>query len=158
MSFQKVSEYIKQFDSSLEPIQFEEKTNTVEEAAKALGVKGAQIAKSILFKTGACYGLFVTAGDIRMNQKVVKSLLGAGKPKLASPEEVYEITGFKVGGVCPFALNHEVPIYLDESMKRFDVVYTAAGTSHSALPITFEKLQQITKGTVINTQTVELVR
>ncbi|RFU67674.1 YbaK/EbsC family protein [Peribacillus saganii] len=158
MSFQKVSEFLKQLDSSLEPIHFEEDTNTVDEAAKVLGVEGAQIAKSILFKSGASYGLFVTAGDMRINQKVVKSLLGAGKPKLAAPEEVYEITGYKVGGVCPFALNHEVPIFLDESMRRFDIVYTAAGTPHSALPISFEKLQEITKGIVINTQTVELVR
>jgi prolyl-tRNA editing enzyme YbaK/EbsC (Cys-tRNA(Pro) deacylase) len=99
--------------------------------------------------------LFVTAGDIRVNQKKVKSLLGTGKPKLATPEKVQEITGFKVGGVCPFALNKEAPIFLDESMRRFDKVYTAAGTAQSTLPITFEKLQSITNGTVINVQTVE---
>lgn len=155
MSILKVREYLKQFDQQLEPLEFKEKTNTVEEAANVLGVKGAQIAKSILFKSGDRFGLFVTAGDIRINQKKVKKLLGAGKPKLASPEEVEDITGFKIGGVCPFALNKEVPIFLDESMKRFDVVYTAAGTPQSALPITFEKLQTITNGTVIDAQTAE---
>ncbi|WP_409305837.1 YbaK/EbsC family protein [Peribacillus sp. SCS-155] len=155
MSIRKVTEYVKSFDETLEPIEFVEKTNTVEEAAKALGVQGAQIAKSILFKSGDSYGLFVTAGDIRINQKKVKQLLGSGKPKLASPDEVEEITGYQVGGVCPFALNKDVPIYLDQSMKRFDIVFTAAGTSHSALPITFDKLQEITKGHVIDTQTVE---
>jgi prolyl-tRNA editing enzyme YbaK/EbsC (Cys-tRNA(Pro) deacylase) len=155
MSIEKVRDFVKVYDPSLEPIEFVENTNTVGEAARALGVEGAQIAKSILFKSGDKFGLFVTAGDVRINQKKVKQLLGAGKPKLASPEEVKEITGFQIGGVCPFALHKEVPIFLDESMKRFDKVYTAAGTPHSALPITFEKLQAITKGEVINTQTVE---
>ncbi|MDQ0200122.1 YbaK/EbsC family protein [Neobacillus ginsengisoli] len=155
MTFVKVRDYVKKFDENLEPLEFKEKTNTVEEAANVLGVKGAQIAKSILFKAGGQFGLFVTAGDIRVNQKKVKMLLGAGKPKLATPEEVEDITGFKVGGVCPFALNKEVPIYLDESMKRFDLVYTAAGTAQSALPITFEKLQEITNGLVIDTQTAD---
>ncbi|WP_028401878.1 YbaK/EbsC family protein [Ectobacillus panaciterrae] len=155
MPFHRVREYVKKFDNSLEPIEFEERTNTVEEAAKALGIEGAQIAKSILFKSGDRFGLFVTAGDIRINQKKVKMLLGTGKPKLATPEEVQEITGFKIGGVCPFALNKDVPVFLDESMKRFDIVYTAAGTAQSALPITFEKLQTITSGIVINAQTAE---
>ncbi|QNG58586.1 YbaK/EbsC family protein [Metabacillus idriensis] len=155
MTVNRVREYVKKFDSSLEPIEFEEKTNTVEEAARALGVESAQIAKSILFKVNDNFGLFVTAGDVRMNQKQVKFLLGPGKPKLAAPDEVELITGYKIGGVCPFALNKEVPIYLDRSMNRFDTVYTAAGTAHSALPITFDKLAAITKGKVINTQLSE---
>ncbi|PLT30433.1 YbaK/EbsC family protein [Peribacillus deserti] len=152
MSIYKVREYVKKFDDSLEPIEFKEKTNTVEDAAKALGVEGAQIAKSILFKTGNQFGLFVTAGDIRINQKTVKKLLGPGKPKLAAPEEVEDVTGFQIGGVCPFALNKKVPIFLDESMKRFDKVFTAAGTPHSALPITFQQLEEITQGRVIDVQ------
>ncbi|MBM7694531.1 prolyl-tRNA editing enzyme YbaK/EbsC (Cys-tRNA(Pro) deacylase) [Peribacillus deserti] len=155
MSIQKVRDYVKIFNEHLEPIEFTEKTNTVEEAAKALGVEGAQIAKSILFKTGNQFGLFVTAGDIRINQKKVKKLLGPGKPKLASPKEVEEITGFPIGGVCPFALNEEVPIFLDESMNRFEKVYTAAGTPHSALPITFTQLCEITKGTVIDAENID---
>ncbi|WP_379968307.1 YbaK/EbsC family protein [Ectobacillus sp. sgz5001026] len=154
MSFEKVYTAVKQLDTSLEPIAFTEKTNTVAEAAKVLGVEEAQIAKSILFKAGDTFGLFVTAGDIRVHQKKVKKLLG-GKPKLATPAEVEEITGYKVGGVCPFALNKEIPIFLDESMKRFELVYTAAGTAESALPITFEKLQTITNGTVINAESAE---
>lgn len=154
MSFDKVYAFVKQFDTSLEPIAFTEKTNTVAEAAKVLGVEEAQIAKSILFKAGDTFGLFVTAGDIRVHQKKVKKLLG-GKPKLATPVEVEDITGYKVGGVCPFALKKEVPIFLDESMKRFKLVYTAAGTAESALPITFEKLQMITNGTVINAESAE---
>ncbi|HZK18020.1 MAG TPA: YbaK/EbsC family protein, partial [Clostridia bacterium] len=62
------------------------------------------------------------------------------------PKEVESVTGYNVGGVCPFALKEEIPIILDESMRRFDVVYTAAGTANSALPITFNKLKEITGG------------
>lgn len=149
MPINRVRDYLKGFDPSLDPIEFKEATSTVEEAAQAVGVEPAQIAKTILFKAGDQYGLFVMAGDVRIKQRVVKSLLG-GKPKMASPEEVEEVTGYRVGGVCPFALAREVPIFLDESMQRFDVVYTAAGTPRSALPITFEKLQEITSGTVVN--------
>ncbi|MBO9128962.1 YbaK/EbsC family protein [Bacillus sp. 165] len=155
MSFQRVCNYIKRFDENLEPIQFQEQTNTVEEAARALGIEGAQIAKTILFKSNKRFGLFVTAGDVRVNSKKVKRLLGGGKPKLATPEEVKDITGFQIGGVCPFALHTDVPVFLDESLKRFAVVYTAAGTAQSVLPITFEKLRGITRGEVINARDAE---
>lgn len=150
MPFNRVREYVKRFDTSLDPIAFQEQTNTVEDAVRALGVEGAQIAKSILFKSGDQFGLFVAAGDVRINQKTVKSVLGGGKVKMATPEEVEDITGFRVGGVCPFALQREVPIFLDESMKRFDTVYTAAGTPQSALPVSFNQLQRITNGIVID--------
>ncbi|MBO8138406.1 MAG: YbaK/EbsC family protein [Desulfotomaculum sp.] len=146
-----VRKYLKNYDEKLEPIEFEESTSTVEEAARTLGVQPAQIAKSILFRAGENYALFVTAGDVRVNQKKAKALLG-GKAKLASREEVENITGYKVGGVCPFALKVNVPIYLDKSMERFDVVYTAAGTANSALPISLDKLQEITGGTIVDVQ------
>jgi Cys-tRNA(Pro) deacylase len=149
MPIQRVRTFVKWFDSSLEPIEFTESTKTVQEAADALGVQPGQIAKSILLTADSGYGLFVMAGDVRVDSKKVKPILGR-KPKMADPEEVERVTGYKVGGVCPFNLAVEVPIFLDESMKRFDVVYTAAGTANSALPITFEQLQTITGGTVVN--------
>jgi prolyl-tRNA editing enzyme YbaK/EbsC (Cys-tRNA(Pro) deacylase) len=65
---------------------------------------------------------------------------------MANAEEVFEVTGYQPGGVCPFALKQTVPIYLDESLKRYDVVYAAAGTANTALPITFEQLREITGG------------
>ncbi|MDO7786922.1 YbaK/EbsC family protein [Desulforamulus aquiferis] len=154
MPVQRVREYVKQFDLNLEPIEFTEKTSTVEEAAKVLGVEPGQIAKSILFRAKEHFGLFVTAGDVKVNLKRVKALL-EGKPKMATPEEVEEVTGFRVGGVCPFAMRREVPIYLDESMQRFDVVYTAAGSASSALPITFSQLCEVTGGSVVNVLTEE---
>ena len=149
MSIDSVKEYIRKHDPQLVPIEFSEKTATVEEAARALGVEPAMIAKTILFRAGDNYALFVTAGDVRANTKKVKALLGS-KPKLASAEEVKEVTGHPIGGVCPFAIKKYVPVYLDESMKRFEVVYIAAGTPHSALPITFDQLCAITSGSVVD--------
>lgn len=154
MPINRVRQYVKKYDVHLEPVEFAESTSTVEEAAQVLGVEPAQIAKSILFRAKDQFGLFVTAGDVRVNLKKVKTLLG-GKPKMATPEEVEEVTGFRVGGVCPFDLKQDLPIFLDESMKRFDIVYAAAGSPRSALPITFEQLQAVTGGTVVNVQAAE---
>jgi len=152
MPFNRVKSFVQSFDAKLNPIHFEESTSTVEEAAEALGVESAQIAKSILFRSkDNRFALVVTAGDVRVNQKKLREFLGS-KPKMASPEEVEDITGYHVGGVCPFALKKEIPILLDESMQRFEVVYTAAGTASSALPITFNKLKKITGGCPISVQ------
>jgi len=149
VSIESVKKYISQYDPRLVPIEFSETTATVEDAARALGVEPAMIAKTILFRAGDKYALFVTAGDVRANAKKVKGLLGS-KPKLATAEEVKEVTGHPIGGVCPFDLKQSLPIYLDESMKRFKVVYIAAGTPHSALPITFDQLCAITGGSVVD--------
>ncbi len=89
--------------------------------------------------------MVVSAGDVRMDSKAIKEETGA-KVRMATPEEVLEVTGFNIGGVCPFALRQEVPIYLDESLKRYDIVYAAAGTAYTALPISYEDLKQITNG------------
>ncbi len=144
----RVRRYVKEIDAGLKPLVFNEITSTVEEAARALGVEPGMIAKTLLFRAGDRYGLFVMAGDMRVNTKKVKELLGS-KPRMATPEEVEQITGYRVGGVCPFALATDVPVYLDASMQRFDMIYPAAGSAHSALPITFEKLKDITGGTVV---------
>ncbi|WP_207637522.1 YbaK/EbsC family protein [Desulfotruncus alcoholivorax] len=145
----RVREYVQSYDPSIEPIVFKEKTGTVEEAARVLGVEPGKIAKSILFRSGDKYGLFVVAGDRRIDQKKVKTLLGS-KPKMASSTEVEAVTGYKVGGVCPFNLLQDIPVYLDETMQRFNVVYTAAGSANSLLPISLEKLMEITGGSLVD--------
>lgn len=147
--FEDVRNFVKQFDEKLEPILLPEKVPTSETAARVLGVEVGQIAKSILFRAEDKFGLFVTAGDVRVDQKKVRELLGGKKPRIASPEDVVEITGFQVGAVCPFALRTEIPIFIDESLRRFEVVYTAAGVIESMLPITFEELVKVTKGMVV---------
>ncbi len=147
---QRVRNFIRAFDPGLEPMEYPETTETAPEAARVLGVELGQIAKSILFRCGEKYGLFVLAGDMRMDHKKVKELLGGGKTRVARPEEVEQITGFQVGGVCPFALKTSMPIYLDRSMQRFDKIYAAAGSSHAILPLTFDQLQAATGGRLID--------
>ncbi|MGO0059592.1 YbaK/EbsC family protein [Brevibacillus fluminis] len=147
--FEDVRLFVKQHDEKLEPILLPEKVPTSEAAARVLGVEVGQIAKSILFRAEDKFGLFVAAGDVRVDQKKVKQLLGGKKPRIATPEDVVEITGFQVGAVCPFALRTDVPIFIDESLRRFPVVYTAAGVVESMLPITFDELVAVTKGMVV---------
>jgi prolyl-tRNA editing enzyme YbaK/EbsC (Cys-tRNA(Pro) deacylase) len=150
---ERVRRYVQQYDPALEPIVFSEAMKTSEAAAQVLGVEVGQIAKSILFRSGEQYGLFVAAGDVRIDPKRVKESLGGGKPKMASPEEVEQVTGFPVGAVCPFALLQDVPVYVDRSLERFPVVYTAAGIAESLLPVSFAALVAMTGAEVIDAQT-----
>ncbi|MDD2586194.1 MAG: YbaK/EbsC family protein [Syntrophomonadaceae bacterium] len=147
---ERVRDYLKNRDPSLRIIELDSDTSTAYLAAQALGTEVGQIAKSILFKskTGD-YFMVVSAGDVKINNRAIKELAGS-RVKMASAEEVNEITGFNIGGVCPFAMETEVPVYLDESLQRYDVVYAAAGSSNTALPITYAQLVQITGGSLVN--------
>lgn len=146
----RAKKFLEKFELNLVPVEHEKTTKTSVEAAETLKVELGQIAKSILFRCGDNYGLFVAAGDIKISDKKVKALLGGKKAKIAKPEEVEKITGYPVGGVCPFDIDPGVPIFLDRSMQRFNVVYTSAGTSHSLLPITLEQLEKVTGGTFVD--------
>ncbi len=147
---ERVRKYLAKFNLDLVPKEVDQTTKTSENAARALGVELGQIAKSILFRCGDKYGLFVAAGDIKISDKKVKALLGGKKAKIARPEEVKEVTGYMVGGVCPFDVDDRVPIFLDNSMRRFGVVFTSAGTANSMLPITLEHLQLVTGGEFVD--------
>jgi len=144
--------YLGQFNLDLQPQEHEQTTKTSIEAAEALGVEVGQIAKTILFKASERYGLFVAAGDITIDSKKVKALLGGGKVRIAKPEEVERITGYRVGGVCPFDIDPVIPIFIDDSMRRFEIVYSAAGSSYSFLPITLEQLKLVTGGSIVEMQ------
>ncbi|MED4752632.1 YbaK/EbsC family protein [Brevibacillus choshinensis] len=152
---ERVERYVQQYESSLVPLLFPEPMKTSEEAATALGVEIGQIAKSILFRANEEYALFVAAGDVRIHAKQVKAAFNGVKAKMASPEEVETVTGFQVGAVCPFALQQEVPIFVDASLQRFSLVYTAAGIAESLLPVSFEQLLQMTNGRVIDAASAE---
>ncbi len=145
----RVRQAVQAFDSQLEPIFFAEQLKTAEEAAGVLGVEVGQIAKTLLFRTSERYGLFVAAGDIRIPNSRIRQLLGGGNVKMASPVEVVEITGFQVGAVGPFGLLKEVPIFIDQSLSRFETIYTAAGLAETLLPLTFSQLVTITGGEVV---------
>lgn len=143
---EKVRAFLNSRNPELKIIILEEDTSTSFLAARALGTEVGQIAKSILFKTkDEQFILIVSAGDAKIDNKAVKELTGS-RVRMANAEEVEQVTGFSIGGVCPFALKQEVPVYLDESLQRYDVVYAAAGTANTALPISFNELCRITGG------------
>lgn len=142
----RVRAYLQEKKPGLQIIVLAEDTSTAPLAAQALGREVGQIAKSILFKTkNEEYLMIVAAGDVKMDNKALKNLVGA-RVRMANAEEVQKVTGFNIGGVCPFALANPIAIYLDESLKRYEVVYAAAGTANTALPITYEELREITGG------------
>jgi prolyl-tRNA editing enzyme YbaK/EbsC (Cys-tRNA(Pro) deacylase) len=116
---------------------------TVALAAKAYGVAPGRIAKTLSLRLGERVVLIVTSGTSRMDKKRLKALFGV-KPKMLGTEEVAEITGHEVGGVCPFGLKTPLPIYCDVSLKAFDEVVPAAGSTHSAVRIAPLRLAELT--------------
>ena len=140
MSIEKVRAYLSKFGVSERIREFDVSSATVELAAAALGTDGARIAKTISLssKEGGCI-LIVTAGDYKIDNRKFKDKFSL-KPKMLSHEEALLFTGHAVGGVCPFALPDGVPVYLDESLRRFETVFPAAGSSNSALELTPDEL------------------
>jgi len=136
---EEVKEHIKNLPLELEVIELDQDTSTVDKAAEALGVEVGQIAKSILLMAKEEPLLIVASGDAKISSSKIKKGLGK-KARMAKPEEVKEITGFEVGGVCPFVLKKDIPVYIDASIERFPLVYAAAGTSNTAVPVTYEQL------------------
>lgn len=144
---ERVRRYLAQFPYHIEIYEFDESTRTAELAARAVGVEVGQIAKSILFLVGEEPVMVVTSGDVKVSQSRLKQHLGAkGKVKMADAEATAAITGFPPGGVCPFALQQPVRVLIDASLRRFPVVYIAAGSPRSAAPVTVEQLLTITGG------------
>ncbi|MBQ4610046.1 MAG: YbaK/EbsC family protein [Clostridia bacterium] len=112
---------------------------TVALAAEALGCEPARIAKTLSFEKGEGAILILAAGDARIDNAKFKHTFGM-KARMLSAERVEPLIGHGVGGVCPFGVNEGIPVYMDESLRRFDVVYPAAGTSASAVDLTLEEL------------------
>lgn len=139
----KVKEYLKKYNLDDKIIEFSESTATVELAAKALNCEEARIAKTLSFKLKDKYIVIVTAGDVKIDNAKYRNQFGE-KAKMLHFEEVLDAIGHPVGGVCPFALNENVGIYLDESLKRFKTVFPACGSSHTAIEIEPLRLEEIT--------------
>jgi prolyl-tRNA editing enzyme YbaK/EbsC (Cys-tRNA(Pro) deacylase) len=121
--------------------EFEVSSATVELAAAALGCDGCRIAKSLSFMVDGKAVLIVAAGDAKVDNGRYKAQFGT-KAKMLTPDEAVELLGHAVGGVCPFALNEGVTVYLDESLKRFPTVFPACGSSNSAIELTIAELEQ----------------
>ena len=146
-------EDVKQFlgDRGIEVWEFEEPTPNSEAAAKAVGCSVGEIAKSILFIIGGTPVVVVTSGDVRVKGSKLKQAVGlTGKARLPEAGEVIAHTGYAPGGVCPFLLPEGLMVLIDASMRRFPLVYAAAGNEHSAVPVTVDQLLEITGGAEVN--------
>ncbi len=141
MSIEKVRAYFKTQGIEDRIMEFPVSSATVELAAAALGTEGKRIAKSLSFLVGDKAIIIVTAGDARIDNKKYKAFFDA-KAKMLTAEQVTQLIGHAVGGVCPFAVNEGVEVYLDESMKRFETVFPACGSSNSAVEMTMEDLER----------------
>ena len=144
MSLASVRAFFAEKAPDITVIESAQSSATVVLAAQAYGVEPARIAKTLSLRIGDRMVLIVTSGTSRMDNKKVKALFG-GKPKMLGLEEVAEITGHEVGGVCPFGLKTPLPVYCDVSLKAFDVVVPAAGSTHSAVRITPQRLAELVK-------------
>lgn len=144
MSIEKVKNYLQQFNLEDKVIELSESSATVELAAKALCCKGQQIAKTMSFDVEGNTILVLLAGDSKVDNAKYKSTFGV-KAKMLGFDEVESRVGHKVGGVCPFAINENIKVYLDVSLKRFDFVYPAAGNANSAVKLTLPELELSSK-------------
>ncbi len=141
MAIDRVREYFKKWNMEDRIMEFDVSSATVELAAAALHCEGARIAKTLSFHVGEQAILIVTAGDTKIDNAKYKATFGT-KAKMLSFEEVEPLIGHGVGGVCPFGINDGVKVYLDESMKRFQTVFPACGSSNSAIELTISELEQ----------------
>lgn len=139
----KVKDFLRQYDMDKRIIELEDSSATVALAAKALNCEEARIAKTLSFKLKDKNILIVTAGDVKIDNAKYRNEFGE-KARMLPSEEVLEIVGHPVGGVCPFAVNKDVSIYLDLSLKRFDTVFPACGSNHNAIELSNEELEKVT--------------
>ena len=145
MSISNVREYLKPFGLEAKILEFPTSSATVELAAQAAGVIPARIAKSLSFKVEGKPVLIVAAGDAKVDNRKFKDFFHT-KATMLTPDEAVELLGHAVGGVCPFALKEGVAVYLDVSMKRFDTILPAAGSSNSCVELTCEELERAACG------------
>ena len=141
MAIEKVRAYFKEKGIEDRIQEFEVSSATVALAAQALGCDENRIAKTLSFHVGEKVVLIVAAGDAKIDNPKYKAFFGA-KAKMLAFEEAEELIGHAVGGVCPFAVKEGVEVYLDESLKRFETVFPACGSSNSAIELTINELEK----------------
>ena len=141
MSLQRAKEYLEKFDMADRVIEFDSSSATVSEAAKAAGCTEGEIAKTLSFLVGEKAILIVVAGDVKIDNSKYKAEYHT-KAKMLAFDDVERLIGHAVGGVCPFGIEENVDVYLDVSLKRFDMVYPACGSSNSAIKLTIDELEK----------------
>lgn len=144
MSIEKVRAYFKNYGMENRIREFPVSSATVELAAVAVGVEPARIAKTLSFKLRDRVLLIVCAGDAKVDNRAYKAEFG-GKATMLGHDEAAEYVGHAVGGVCPFAVPADVEVYLDESLRRFQTVFPAAGSSNSAIEMDLEELEKYSR-------------
>ncbi len=144
MSIEKGKAYFRQFGMEDRVLEFAESSATVELAAHAVGVEPARIAKTLSFKKDDTCILVLAAGDARIDNRKFKERFHM-KAKMPTPDEVLELVGHPVGGVCPFGINEGIEVYLDVSMKRFTTVFPAVGSGNSAIELNMDELYKYSK-------------
>ncbi len=144
MSIEKGKEHLKKYGAENRVLEFDVSSATVELAAKALNTEGKRIAKTLSFLLSDGAILIVTAGDGKIDNKKFKATFSQ-KAKMLSFEQVEEMIGHSVGGVCPFGINEGVKVYLDESLRRFETVFPAVGSSNSAIELTIDELEKFSE-------------
>ena len=149
MSIERVRAFMREKNMEEKILEFEVSSATVELAAQAVGCEPARIAKTLSFMVNGGAILIVAAGDAKVDKSKFKALFHT-KAKMLTHEEAETMIGHAVGGVCPFAVNDGVKIYLDESLKRFETVFPAAGSSNSAIELTMDELESLSGGTWID--------
>lgn len=142
MSLEKAKEYLDKKGFADRVIEMEDSTATVAMAAEALGVEEGMIAKTMSFLQGEKAVLILTEGTAKIDNRKYKDTFHT-KAKMIPFEKVEEMTGHAPGGVCPFGAEEGIDVYLDESLKRFEIVYPAAGNDHSAVKLTISELEQV---------------
>lgn len=140
MSFEKAIEYLKQKGYEDRVETFDVSSATVELAAEALGTEPGKIAKSLTFKVDEKPIMILCAGDVKINSSKFKKIFGV-KPKMLAYDEVSAMIGHSVGGVCPFGINEGVNVFLDESLKMYDIVYPACGSDNSSVKLSITELE-----------------
>lgn len=141
MSITKVREYFKQYNMEQRIKELTETTATVDEAAKALGCEPDRIAKTLSFSLGEQVILILFSGNTRVDNAKYRQQFQK-KAKMLTKEEVEQKVGHQVGGVCPFAINPNIDVYLDVSLKKYHTVFPACGSSNSAIELSIEELEK----------------
>ena len=141
MSIERVRAYFRSYGIEDRIQELDHSSATVLLAAEALGTEPCRIAKTLSFLVNGSPILIVAAGDARVDNAKYKAFFGT-KAKMLSPEEAVELVGHAVGGVCPFAVNDSVTVYLDQSLRRFSTVFPACGSANSAIELTIPELEQ----------------
>ena len=144
MTVESVRTFLASHAPDIEVLETDTSSATVELAAASHGVQPAQIAKTLSLRIKDRTFLVVASGTARLNNRKIKDVLG-GKPRMLSADEVASMTGHPVGGVCPFGLATPLPIYCDVSLKAFDEVVPAAGSTNSALRIAPQRMAELVK-------------